>query len=100
MSDIDVAALLASTVRQVAVGGLELAKVEEVLVAACNSLERDEVGKRADGRVDAVYAASLRTSEKLVEAERRGELSKQVEVAMRRGEMDLPARSKGPGRDR
>jgi hypothetical protein len=58
------------------VGGLELAKVDKVLIAACDSLERDEVGERADGRLDAVYVASVRTSEKLVEAERRGELRK------------------------
>lgn len=96
-SDIDVAALLASTVWQVAVGGLELAKVEKVLVPAGDPLERDEVGECADGCLDAIYTTSVRASEKLVEAERRRELGEQVEVTMRRGEMNLPAGSKRLG---
>jgi hypothetical protein len=81
-------------------GGLELAKVDEVLIAARDALERDEVGERADGRLDPVYAPSVRTSEKLVEAERRGKLREQVEVAVRRGEMDLPAGSQALNRHR
>ena len=57
---------------------LKIAEVHKIAFAAGQPLEGNEIGKRADQRLDAIHPTNLPPRRQLVEAERRGTLSEKV----------------------
>lgn len=82
--------LRGAAVRQLAMGGFEIGQIDEVSIAPDRSLHRDEVRKRADRCVDSVDSPSLCPRQEVGEGQCGSGLRNEVQVAVRRREMDRP----------
>lgn len=71
---------------------LKIAEVHEIAFATSQSLKGDEIGKRADRGLDAINPANFRSHQQLLKAERWRSLGENVEVSVRRREIDRPSR--------
>jgi len=79
-----------TAVRQVTVGGFEIGQIDAIAFAPYRSLHRDQVGERADRGFDAVNETSVRAGQKLCETDGSSALGEQVEIAVRRRQVNRP----------
>ncbi len=68
----------------------EIGQVDLVALTACDALQGDQIGKRADWGLHPIYATSLRASQEIREAHSCHILGQQVEIAMWRSQMNCP----------
>lgn len=78
----------------------EIGQVDLVALAACDALQRDQIGKRADWGLHPIYAPSLRASQEIRETYSCHLLGKQIEIAVWRSQMDCPVANETVFRDR